>query len=406
MKYNELLIRYGELSTKGKNRSQFVEHLHRDIKRKLAHFNVDIKVTRDHLHVILNDEEAEPIIRVLKDIFGIQGICQVVRVEVSLPQIEEAAAFIVNNTGQNAKTFKVRTKRSNKEFLYGTFELNNIIGNLILEKHPNLTVDVHEPDLELTIEIRQDAAYLYSQVIPGAHGMPEGTAGLVQVMLSGGIDSPVAAYLALKRGMRIEMIHFYSPPYTSPQALAKSKELTKKLIPFTGAKGIKFIGVPFSEIQETIKSKVPEGYLMTIQRRMMLRIADKIREQRNGLAIVNGESVGQVASQTLESMVAINDVSTTPIIRPLVSFDKNEIIDIAKRIDTFDLSIMPFEDCCTVFAPPQPKTKPKLDLARKYEESIDVEKLVQNALDDIEITSIRLDENYLNSKEDQILNLL
>ncbi|BDR58291.1 tRNA uracil 4-sulfurtransferase ThiI [Xylocopilactobacillus apicola] len=406
MKYNELMIRYGELSTKGKNRGQFIEHLRRDVKTKLANFQVKVVTTRDHLHVILNDEDPEPIIKVLQTIFGIQNICEVVRVELSVDEIKAAALFIVNNTGQNALTFKVRTKRSNRDFLHGTFEMNNLIGDLILEKHPGLTVDVHDPDLELTIEIRSDAAYLYSKVIPGAHGMPAGTAGLVQVMLSGGIDSPVAAYLALKRGMRVEMIHFYSPPYTSPQALAKSKELTKKLIPFTGSRSVQFIAVPFAKIQENIKQKVPEGYLMTIQRRMMLRIADRIRELRHGLAIVTGESVGQVASQTLESMMAINDVTNTPVIRPLVSFDKNEIIKIAKDIDTFELSIMPFEDCCTIFAPPQPKTKPRLVQAQEYEKLIEVDELINDALEHLEITNIESDHNYLNGEEEQILNLL
>ncbi|BDR56202.1 tRNA uracil 4-sulfurtransferase ThiI [Xylocopilactobacillus apis] len=406
MQYNELMIRYGELSTKGKNRGQFIENLRRDIKSKLTDFSVEIKTTRDHLHVILNDEDPDPIIKILKTIFGIQSICKVVRVELDIERIKEASVFVINNFSHEAKTFKVRTKRSNKDFSYGTFEINNLIGDLILETHPYLTVNVHDPDIELTIEIRGDAAYLYSEVIAGAHGMPAGTAGLVHVMLSGGIDSPVAAYLALKRGMRVEMIHFFSPPYTSEQALAKSKELTKKLIPFTGANGIQFIAVPFAAIQEEIRKKVPEGYLMTIQRRMMLRLADLVRRQRNGLAIVNGESVGQVASQTLESMMAINDVTTTPILRPLVSFDKNEIISIAKKIDTFDLSIMPFEDCCTIFAPPQPKTRPHLDQARNYEKLLDVEQLIDDALNNIQITNIKIDQNYLNNEKEEILNLL
>lgn len=406
MKYNELMIRYGELSTKGKNRGQFIECLRRDIKRKLSFFDVDIKTDRDHLHVILNEEECEPIVEILRSVFGIQSICQVVRVGLSLNGIKEASAFVVNNTGRHAKTFKVRTKRSNKDFPYGTFEVNNIVGDSILKQHPYLTVDVHNPDLELTVEIRNEAAYLYSKIIQGAHGMPAGTAGLVEVMLSGGIDSPVAAYLALKRGMKVEMIHFFSPPYTSAKAMAKCKELTKKIVPYTGGGSIEFIAVPFAKIQEEIKKKVPEGYLMTIQRRMMLRIADKIREKRNGLAIVNGESVGQVASQTLESMLAINDVVSVPILRPLVSFDKNEIIEISKKIGTFDLSIMPFEDCCTIFAPPQPKTKPNLEKAREYEKLIAVDQLINDSLNHLEITSIKPDHNYLNEDEEQIMSLL
>ena len=406
MEYNELMVRYGELSTKGKNRRQFIEHLRIDIKKKLIKFPITIKASRDHLHILLNGEDPQPIIKKLQTIFGIQSICKVIRVDLAIEKIKKASLFLAQQAVPYSKTFKVKTKRINKNFSIGTFALNNLIGDLILENCPSLKVDVHQPDFELAIEIRKDAVYLYDNVIPGAHGMPAGTAGKVQVMLSGGIDSPVAAYLALKRGMRIEMVHFFSPPYTSPQALAKSKELTKKLIPYTGNSSIQFIAVPFAKIQEQIKVKVPEGYLMTVQRRLMLRLADKIRAQRHGLAIVTGESVGQVASQTLESMMAINDVTSTPVLRPLVSCDKNEIIALAKKIDTFNLSIMPFEDCCTIFAPPQPKTKPHLIKAREYEKLIDVEQLMTESLNQLEITSIKADQNYLTKEKPQILSLL
>lgn len=223
-------------------------------------------------------------------------------------------------------------------------------------------------------------------------------------MLSGGIDSPVAGYLALKRGVDIEMVHFFSPPYTSEQALNKAKELTAKLTPYGGH--IKFIQVPFTEIQETVKHDVPSGYLMTVQRRFMLRLTAALAQKRHGLAIFNGEALGQVASQTLESMAAINDVTTMPVLRPVVSMDKNEIIKIAQDIDTFDLSIMPFEDCCTIFAPPSPKTKPKIDKARAYEAKLDVDGLIERALAGVEITEIKIGNTFLNQEEESFAQLL
>ncbi len=223
-------------------------------------------------------------------------------------------------------------------------------------------------------------------------------------MLSGGIDSPVAGYLAMKRGVKIEAVHFHSPPYTSPQALQKAKDLAAKLTKFGGE--IQFIEVPFTEIQEEIKEKVPADYLMTITRRMMLRITDAIRAERKGLAIFNGESLAQVASQTLESMVAINDVTTTPIIRPVATMDKLEIIALAQRIDTFDLSVQPFEDCCTIFAPPAPKTKPHLDKARRFEALLDVEPLVMRAVEGIVVSSITGREDTSSQDEALFSDLL
>ena len=234
--------------------------------------------------------------------------------------------------------------------------------------------------------------------------MPVGTAGKGMMMLSGGIDSPVASYLALKRGVDIEMVHFFSPPYTSEQALNKAKELTARLAKYSGR--IKFIQVPFTEIQETVKHDVPSGYLMTVQRRFMLRLTAALAQKRDGLAIFNGEALGQVASQTMESMAAINEVTTMPVIRPVVSMDKTEIIDIAQKIDTFDLSIMPFEDCCTIFAPPSPKTKPRIDKAKEYEERLDVDGLMERALAGIKITEIKVGDEFLNQNEQAFAELL
>ena len=307
-------------------------------------------------------------------------------------------------TFEDGMTFKVNTRRSDHEFEYDTNELNKMIGDHLFDNMDNLKVQMKKPDMVLRIEVRQDGVYISNQLIKGAGGMPVGTAGKAVMMLSGGIDSPVASYLALKRGVDIEMVHFFSPPYTTDKALAKAKELAGILANYSGK--INFIAVPFAEIQEQIKEKLPEGYLMTVQRRFMLQLADRIREMRGGLAIFNGESVGQVASQTLESMVAINDVTTTPVLRPVATMDKTEIIRLAEEIGTFDLSIKPFEDCCTIFAPPRPKTKPKLKDARKFEDRLDVEGLIQRALDGIEVTTIRPNETFLDDQAQIDMDLL
>ncbi|MFC2796833.1 MAG: tRNA uracil 4-sulfurtransferase ThiI, partial [Streptococcus sp.] len=256
----------------------------------------------------------------------------------------------------------------------------------VFEAIPTIQAQMKKPDINLQVEIREEAAYIFYETIKGAGGLPVGTSGKGMLMLSGGIDSPVAGYLALKRGVDIEAIHFASPPYTSPGALKKAHDLTRKLTKFGG--NIQFIEVPFTEIQEEIKAKAPEAYLMTLTRRFMMRITDRIREVRGGLVIINGESLGQVASQTLESMQAINAVTNTPVIRPVVTMDKLEIIDIAQAIDTFEISIQPFEDCCTIFAPDRPKTNPKLKNAEQYEQRLDVEALVERAVAGIIVTEI------------------
>ena len=260
------------------------------------------------------------------------------------------------------------------------------MGGAVFEAIPTIQAQMKKPDINLQVEIREEAAYISYETIKGVGGLPVGTSGKGMLMLSGGIDSPVAGYLALKRGVDIEAVHFASPPYTSPGALKKAHDLTRKLTKFGG--NIQFIEVPFTEIQEEIKAKAPEAYLMTLTRRFMMRITDRIREVRGGLVIINGESLGQVASQTLESMQAINAVTNTPVIRPVVTMDKLEIIDIAQAIDTFEISIQPFEDCCTIFAPDRPKTNPKLKNAEQYEQRMDVEALVERAVAGIIVTEI------------------
>lgn len=405
MEYTEIMVRYGELSTKGKNRKDFIGKLAGNVTKVLRKFpQVEIHPRHDRMHIVLNGAPFTEIDQRLKKVFGIQTYSPTIKVEKTLQAIEETSLALMKETFKKGMTFKVNTKRSDHHFAYDTNELNALVGDYLFENMSDLKVEMKHPDLVLRIEVRQDAIYISNQLLHGAGGMPVGTGGRAVMMLSGGIDSPVASYLALKRGVDIEMVHFFSPPYTTEKALNKAKELTGILANYAGR--INFIAVPFAEIQETIKEKVPEGYLMTIQRRFMLRLADEIRAKRNELAIFNGESVGQVASQTLESMMAINDVTTTPVVRPVATMDKTEIIRLAEEIGTFDLSIKPFEDCCTIFAPPRPKTKPKVDKAREYEARLDVEGLIERALAGIEVTAIYPDDKFLADKAEEDAALL
>ncbi|RHW53075.1 tRNA uracil 4-sulfurtransferase ThiI [Lactobacillus bombicola] len=397
MKYTEIMVRYGELSTKGKNRKDFIGRLAGNVTRVLRDFpQIELHPRHDRMHIVLNDAPFAEIDQRLKKVFGIQTYSPTIKVEKTLTKIEETALALMKETYQEGMTFKVNTKRSDHNFTYDTNELNQLVGDYLFKNMSNLKVEMKHPDLVLRLEVRQDAVYISNQLFHGAGGMPVGTGGRAVMMLSGGIDSPVASYLALKRGVDIDMVHFYSPPYTTEKALNKAKELTGILANYAGR--INFIAVPFAEIQETIKEKLPEGYLMTVQRRFMLRLADQIRAKRKGLAIFNGESVGQVASQTLESMAAINDVTTTPVVRPVATMDKTEIIRLAEQIGTFDLSIQPFEDCCTIFAPPRPKTKPRIDKAREFEARLDVEGLIERALAGMKITTIYPGDKFIADK--------
>ncbi|MEE6725850.1 tRNA uracil 4-sulfurtransferase ThiI [Pediococcus acidilactici] len=405
MEYTEIMVRYGELSTKGKNRKDFIARLGGNIRKSLKDFEqVVVHPNRDRTHVTLNGASSAAVIARLKRIFGIQNLSPMLKVEKSMEAVQEGALAMMKEQLKPQMTFKINTRRSDKDFPINTDTMNRELGGFILEHFPESQVKMKDPDITLRVEIRSNGIFLTSEVIDGAGGLPVGTAGKGMMMLSGGIDSPVAAYLGMKRGVEMEMVHFFSPPYTSEQALAKAKELSGKLAAYSG--NVQFLQVPFAEIQETIKEKCPEGYLMTIQRRMMLRLTVALAQKRGGLAIFNGESLGQVASQTMESMMAINDVTTMPIIRPVVSMDKNEIIEIAKEIDTYDLSIMPFEDCCTIFAPPAPKTRPDLEKARYYESKIDVEGLMKRALEGVQVTNIHAGEEFLNQNEEVFAELL
>lgn len=388
MQYSEIMIRYGELSTKKKNRMRFINKLKNNMEHVLSIYpDVSVKTDRDRGHVYLNGTDYHEVAESLKEIFGIQAFSPSFKVEKNVDTLVKAVQEIMTSVYKDGMTFKITAKRSNHSFELDSRALNHTLGDAVFSVLPNIKAQMKQPDINLKVEIRDEAAYISYENIRGAGGLPVGTSGKGMLMLSGGIDSPVAGYLALKRGVDIEAVHFASPPYTSPGALKKAHDLTRKLTKFGG--NIQFIEVPFTEIQEEIKEKAPEAYLMTLTRRFMMRITDRIRENRNGLVIINGESLGQVASQTLESMQAINAVTATPIIRPVVTMDKLEIIDIAQKIDTFDISIQPFEDCCTIFAPDRPKTNPKIKNTEQYEKRMDVEGLVERAVAGIMVTTIQ-----------------
>jgi tRNA uracil 4-sulfurtransferase len=403
MKYNRILVRYGEISTKGRNRKKFTSKLRENIVQALKEFEgVSVSASRDRLHILLGEENGEDIIPHLQKIFGIQSFSPVVKVERDLQEICKAGLALVQKSFEPGKTFKVSARRADKHFPLETNEINYEVGSYVLRNTEGLTVDVKNPDIKLNVEVRKEGVYLSSEIYPGSTGMPVGASGKAMLMLSGGIDSPVAGYLTMKRGVEIEAVHFHSPPFTSDRAKQKVIDLSKKLSAFSGS--IKLHVVPFTKIQQMIHDQVPENYTMTSTRRMMLKIADKIGQQNEGLALVTGESLGQVASQTLESMQAINDVTTTPVLRPLIAMDKLEIIDIAQKIDTHDISILPYEDCCTIFTPPAPKTRPKKEKVQYYESFVDFQTLIDEAVRETE--SITLNAGADSGAEESFEDLL
>ncbi|WP_368644944.1 tRNA uracil 4-sulfurtransferase ThiI [Alkalibacterium putridalgicola] len=405
MEITELMIRYGELSTKGKNKKIFIKKLNKNVTKKLKKYDqVKVSYNRDRMHVKLHGENAEPIISELNDIFGIQSFSPIVRVEKSVEEAEKAVIELIRKNYTPGMSFKINTRRSDHSFEYDTNDINRMLGTAVEDAMADIHVQMKNPTVTVRVEVRNRGIFISVDTIQGQGGLPVGSSGKGMLMLSGGIDSPVAGYLSMKRGMEIEAVHFHSPPYTSPQALKKAKDLTAKLSRFAGE--IIFIEVPFTEIQEQIKKEVPDEYSMTITRRMMMRLTDEIRRKRNGLAIVNGESLGQVASQTLESMLAINAVTSTPVLRPLISTDKNDIIDIAKQIDTYELAVQPFEDCCTIFAPTRPKTKPKLQKVEDFEKAIDVNGLMDRALEGMKIEKIGIETDENKEREKTFADLL
>ncbi|CAH2716964.1 putative tRNA sulfurtransferase [Neobacillus rhizosphaerae] len=390
MNYDRILIRYGEISTKGRNRNKFVEKLRKSVRSALAPFpKIKVEASRDRMYVLLNGENGIEIIEKLKNIFGIQSFSPAIKVDRDVEVLKQTSLELVHSLYREGQTFKITPKRSDKTFELNTDGINQTIGGHLLKNIPGLKVDVRDPDINLRIEVRKEAIYLSCETIQGAGGLPIGSSGKAMLMLSGGIDSPVAGYLAMKRGLEIEAVHFFSPPFTSERSKEKVIDLSKKLAEIYGS--ITLHIVPFTDIQQAIREQIPENYSMTTTRRMMLRITDEIRKNHEGLAIVTGESLGQVASQTIESMYAINEVTNTPVLRPLITMDKTDIIKIAQEIDTLEISNRPFEDCCTIFVPSSPKTKPKREKVQHYESFFDFEPMLHEAVQETETIVIKPD---------------
>ena len=388
-----ILIKYGELTTKKENRNLFINILTENIKESLKNYQIKLTKNRVRMFIeVLNEENFDEIINKLTKIFGIHSIVIANKTDNSIDNIKKTILKIANNT--NFNTFKVETKRSNKNFPINSIEFNNIIGGLILKNIPNIKVDVHNPEFTIKIEIREQYTYIYNKEIKGLGGYPTGVAGRGLLMLSGGIDSPVAGYLAMKRGIKIDCLYFESPPHTSEMAKNKVKELVKKLSIYEPT--IKLHIINFTDIQENIYKNINPSYMITIMRRMMYRIAEKVMNKNKCLVIINGESIGQVASQTLNSMRVINNVTNIPIIRPVSCLDKLEIIEIAKKIDTYETSILPYEDCCTIFLPKHPVINPRLDKCIEYEKKFNYEKLIDNTINNIETIIIKNENNKYN----------
>ena len=384
-----ILIKYGELTTKKANRNLFINKIYENMKLALANYNVKITKNRVRMFIEVSDNELEDVVNIVKNIFGIHSIVIAYKVKTDISEIEQNVLKIASSVDYN--TFKVETDRADKSFEISSMDFSRRIGALILKNIPNKKVDVHNPDYLLKIEIRNDYTYIYSKEIKALGGYPVGIAGKGLLMLSGGIDSPVAGYLAMKRGIKLECIYFESPPHTSPQAKEKVQKLVSKLNIYQPS--IKLHVINFTEIQEAIYKNINPEYMITIMRRMMYRISEKVMHERNCLTLINGESVGQVASQTLTSMTVINSVTNVPVIRPVACLDKLEIIDIAKKIDTYETSILPYEDCCTIFLPKHPVINPDIDKAISYEENIDYQSMIDKAVKEKETITIDLNKD-------------
>lgn len=398
MIYDHLLVRYGELTLKGANRKTFVSQLRSNVKRALMPLKgYEVKANRDRMYIELEAHaDIEEMISRISKVYGVHSISPVLKIEKSMDAMYTHGCLIADDF-QAGDSFKIEVKRSDKQFEYETFAIQRMVGGAILKHRNDIHVNVRQPDHEIKIEVRLDAVYMYDKVIPAIGGLPVGTGGKTLLMLSGGIDSPVAGMEVMRRGVTIEAIHFHSPPFTSEKAKEKVIELTRIMAERVGT--IKLHIVPFTDVQKQVHKVVHERYTMTSTRRMMMRIADKVVHQIGADAIVNGENLGQVASQTLKSMYAINAVTSTPVLRPLLSLDKEEIINKAKALGTFETSIKPFEDCCTIFTPKNPVTEPQFDKVIKYESGFDFEPMIEEAVNGIE--TLIIDKNYHLHQEKQ-----
>ncbi|MDD6847541.1 MAG: tRNA 4-thiouridine(8) synthase ThiI [Oscillospiraceae bacterium] len=390
-----ILIKDGEIALKGLNRRQFEDRLIKNIKgaiKDLGQF--EIKSAQSTIYITpLNDSiDLDDVCDRVSRVFGIAAFSRaVVCPEKNLESVLETAPVYLADTLKNIKTFKVEAKRSDKKFPYKSPEICRETGGAILKAFPHLKVDVHNPDLVVNVEIRDFGAYVRGGAIRGAGGIPVGTGGNAAILISGGIDSPVAAYMMAKRGVRLTAIHFASPPYTSPRAEQKVVKLLKKVARYSG--DMTMYTVPFTEIQETIKNKCPEELFTIIMRRLMMEISQRIAEKRDCSALITGESLGQVASQTIHAIGCTDAATTLPVFRPLIGMDKQEIIDISYKIDTFKTSIEPYEDCCTVFTPKHPRTRPVLKYVEQAQEEANFGPMIETALENLKVT-------FINPRED------
>lgn len=396
MNYDLILIRYGEMTLKKKNYKQFLKKMNETIKRKcsifpkLTYFNTDYR-----FYIYLNGEKYEEVIEVLNTIVGLYSYSLCKKVEPEYDAMANVGIQMLTEEIQAKKaTFKVETNRGNKSFPATSIQISQEIARRILPKVENLSVDVHNPDYTLNVDLRCEGTYLYLKEIKGLGGYPSGMQGSGLLMMSGGIDSPVAGYLAMRKGINVYAIHYASPPYTSLNSLQKVVDLLQVLAKFTANGKVKLLVVPFTKIQDAIHQNADPKYLVTIMRRAMYKIGEKVCQEKDIDIMINGESIGQVASQTLESMKVVNEVTNIPIIRPLATYDKEEIISISRKIKTYDISIRPYEDCCTVFVPEHPVIKPTIAEAKKQEDKCNLTELIDEAVNNIEIINLNDKDKY------------
>lgn len=395
-RYDHILIRYGELSLKGKNRKNFIHRLSDNLKKALKGFpTLEFEAQYDRMYVYLHQEDCDAVCGVIAKVFGISSFSPAMKVEPTMEAVLDSINQAIDLSTPH--TFKVKARRHDKSFELNSDAINRAVATQIL-KNSDWKVDVHHPEVTILIEVRADAIYVMTEKIEGAGGFPVGVGGRAMVLLSGGIDSPVAAYLMMKRGIHLEAIHFAAPPYTSAEARDKVFQLARLIAPYQGDLVVHV--VPFTTLQLAIYQHAPESYAITLMRRMMMRIADGLAQKRHCLAIGTGESVGQVASQTLESMNCINAVTNMPMIRPVVCMDKVEIIDIARHIGTYETSILPFEDCCTIFTPKAPVTKPRKEKCEAYEARWDWQEMVDDCINMAEMVRISFKDEVKNEEED------
>ena len=395
MRFHSFLIKYGEIGIKGKNRYMFEDALVRQIRYALRGVDGQFLVHKCHGRVYVDCEgeyDYEDTVESLKKVFGIVGVCPVVRVKVS--EIGQLKKDVVSYMGEmypdRSLTFKVEARRANKRYPMNSMEINCELGEAILDAFPDMRVDVHDPDVKLNVEIREEV-YIYSDIIPGPGGMPVGTNGSAMLLLSGGIDSPVAGYMIAKRGVELEAVYFHAPPYTSERAKEKVVDLARLVSVYAGP--IKLHVVNFTDIQLYIYEKCPHEELTIIMRRYMMRIAEHFAKKDGSLGLITGESIGQVASQTMQSLAATNAVCSLPVYRPLIGFDKRDIVDISQQINTYETSIQPYEDCCTIFVAKHPVTKPSIEKMEKSELNLTekIDELTKTAIETAEV--IRVEQN-------------